>query len=115
MPLLRSEVIHGWPCKFYDNCCVTVGTRTADRFTIKHAIKVPADEVSWFATRLRAELIESELALAGGAASGQRAKLAKWQWQPSWQPRRVKQPRRQLPRRLQMEMPSRQRLRLRLR
>lgn len=53
-------------CKFYNNCCVTVGTRAADRFTIK----VPADEVSWFATRLRAELIESELALAEELPAG---------------------------------------------
>ena len=60
MPLLRTEKIHGWPCKFYDNGGVTVGTRAADRFTIK----VPADEVSWFATRLRTELIERELATA---------------------------------------------------
>ena len=60
MPLLRTETVHGWRCNFYDNGGVTVGTRAADRFTIK----VPADEVSWFATRLRAELIERELATA---------------------------------------------------
>ena len=60
MPLLRTELVHGWPCKFYDNGGVTVGTRAADRFTIK----VPTNEVSWFATRLRTELIERELATA---------------------------------------------------
>ena len=58
MPVLRTETIHGWPCKFYDNGTVNVGTRAADRFSIK----VPPDEGAWFATRLRAELIERELA-----------------------------------------------------
>ena len=48
MPLLRTETIHGWPCKFYDDGLVKVGT-TAARFTIR----VPADEGAWFATRLR--------------------------------------------------------------
>ena len=60
MPVLRTETIHGWPCKFYDNGTVNVGTRAADRFSIK----VPPDEGAWFATRLRAELIERELATA---------------------------------------------------
>ena len=59
MPLLREETIHGVICKFYDGGVVKVGTK-ADRFTIR----VPADEASWFATRLRAELIERELATA---------------------------------------------------
>ena len=60
MPLLRTETIHGWPCKFYDNGRVNVGTRAADRFTIN----LPADEEPWFSTKLRAELIERELATA---------------------------------------------------
>ena len=34
MPLLRTETIHGWVCKFYDNGTVMVGT-TSDRFAIK--------------------------------------------------------------------------------
>ena len=59
MPLLRTETIHGFVCKFYDNDVVMVGT-ASDRFTIK----VPADESSWVATRLRAELIKRELATA---------------------------------------------------
>ena len=59
MPLLCQEKIHGWPCKFYDSGVVMVGT-TADRFSIK----LPSDEGAWFATRLRAELIERELATA---------------------------------------------------
>ena len=37
-----------------NNGGVTVGTRKATRFTIK----VPADKGWWFATRLRAELID---------------------------------------------------------
>ena len=37
--------MHGWPCKFYADDVVKVGTK-ATRFTLK----VPADEVSWFAT-----------------------------------------------------------------
>ena len=57
MPLLREEKIHGWPCKFYDNGVVMVGT-TADRFSIK----LLADEGAWFATKLRAELVARELA-----------------------------------------------------
>ena len=52
-------MIHGYECKFYDGDVVKVGT-TADRFTIK----VPAEESSWVATRLRAELIARELATA---------------------------------------------------
>ena len=59
MPLLRTETIHGYVCKFYDNGVVMVGT-AGDRFTMK----VPADETSWVATRLRAELIERQLAAA---------------------------------------------------
>ena len=59
MPLLRTETIHGWVCKFYDNDRVMVGT-TARRFSMN----VPADDTSWVATRLRAELIERELATA---------------------------------------------------
>ena len=59
MPLLRTETIHGWVCKFYDNDRVMVGT-TARRFTMN----VPADETSWVATRLRTELIARELATA---------------------------------------------------
>ena len=51
----------GWSCKFYQGDVVKIGT-TASRFTLK----VPADEVSWFATRLRAELIRRELAKAAG-------------------------------------------------
>ena len=54
MPLLRTETIHGWPCKFYDNGTVNVGTFAADRFSIK----LPPDEGAWFTTRLRAELID---------------------------------------------------------
>ena len=60
MPLLRKETIHGWRCSFYDNDRVMVGTTARSRFTMN----VPADETSWFATRLRAELIERELATA---------------------------------------------------
>ena len=60
MPLLRSETVHGVVCKFYDGCVVKVGTTAAARFTIK----VPADEATWFSTRLRAELIKRELATA---------------------------------------------------
>ena len=59
MPLQREETVHGWPCKFYANDVVKVGTK-ATRFTLK----VPADEGSWFATRLRAELIRRELVVA---------------------------------------------------
>jgi hypothetical protein len=59
MPLLRTETIHGWVCKFYDNDRVMVGT-TARRFSMN----VPADDTSWVATRLRAERIERELATA---------------------------------------------------
>ena len=59
MPLLRTETIHGWVCKFYDNDRVMVGT-TARRFTMN----LPADETTWVATRLRAELIARELATA---------------------------------------------------
>mgnify|MGYP001493372669 CR=1 FL=1 len=60
MPLLRTETIHGWVCKFYDNDRVMVGT-TACRFTMN----VPADESSsWVATRLRTELIKRQLAAA---------------------------------------------------
>ena len=59
MPLLRTETIHGWPCKFYDDGLVKVGTK-ADRFTIR----VPVGEGAWFAARLRAKLIEKELATA---------------------------------------------------
>ena len=66
MPLLSTEKVHGWPCKFYDDGLVKVGTKT-DRFTIR----VLADEGAWFATRLRAELIERELATdERGAANG---------------------------------------------
>ena len=57
--LLREETIHGFICKFYDSGVVKVGT-AADRFTIR----VPDGESSWVATRLRAELIERELATA---------------------------------------------------
>jgi hypothetical protein len=56
---LRDETVHGWPCKFYANDVAKIGKK-ATRFTLK----VPADEVSWFATRLRAELIRQELAVA---------------------------------------------------
>jgi phage-related minor tail protein len=56
---LREETVHGWSCKFYQGDVVKIGTK-ASRFTLK----VPADEVSWFATRLRAELIRRELASA---------------------------------------------------
>ena len=59
MPLLRTETIHDWMCKIYDKDRVMVGT-TARRFTMN----VPADETSWVATRLRAELIKRELANA---------------------------------------------------
>ena len=51
--------MHGVQCKFYDGDVVKVGT-TAARFTIK----VPADEASWFSTRLRTELIKRKLAEA---------------------------------------------------
>lgn len=47
-------------CKFYDGGIIKVGTTAAGRFTMK----VPSDEESWFATRLRAELIKRELATA---------------------------------------------------
>tara|TARA_B110000046_G_scaffold93490_1_gene101431 strand:- start:97 stop:711 length:615 start_codon:yes stop_codon:yes gene_type:complete len=60
MPCLRTETIHGVACKFYDGGVVKVGTGAASRFTIK----VPADEESWFPTRLRAELIKRGLASA---------------------------------------------------
>lgn len=56
---LREETVHGWPCNFYANDVVKVGTK-AGRFTLK----VPVNEMSWFATRLRAELIKQELTLA---------------------------------------------------
>ena len=55
----RKETIHNVECKWYDGGTVVIGTTTA-RFTIK----VPADEVSWFSTRLRAELVKRELATA---------------------------------------------------
>jgi len=56
---LREETVHGWSCKFYHDDVVKLGTK-ASRFTLK----VPADELSWFGTRLRAELIRRELASA---------------------------------------------------
>jgi hypothetical protein len=56
---LREETVHGWSCKFYHGDVVKIGTK-ASRFTLK----VPADELSWFGTRLRAELIRRELASA---------------------------------------------------
>ena len=59
MPLLRTETIHGVSCKFYDNAVVMLGT-TTDRFSLH----MPADQSSWFSTRLRAELIRRELATA---------------------------------------------------
>ena len=59
MPLQRKETVHDVECKWYDGGTVVIGTTSA-RFTIK----VPADEVSWFSTRLRAELIRRELATA---------------------------------------------------
>jgi hypothetical protein len=59
MPLLRTETIHGFSCKFYDNAVVMVGT-TSGRFSLH----VPAEQMSWFSTRLRAELIKRELATA---------------------------------------------------
>ena len=57
MPLVRDEKVHGWPCKFYDDGVVKVGT-TTNRITIR----VPESELGWFATRLRTELIEREAA-----------------------------------------------------
>ena len=63
MPLVREEVIHGWPCKFYDNGNVNVGTRADDRFSVK----VPADvELSWFTTRLH----RTGAGASRGAANG---------------------------------------------
>ena len=59
MPLLRTETVHGWECKFYTNSIVMVGTTTG-----RFSMNVPADEVSWFATRLRAELIKRMRATA---------------------------------------------------
>ena len=59
MPVLRTENIHNVVCKFYDGGVVKVGT-AGDRFTIR----VPAEEELWFGTRLRAELIRRELAMA---------------------------------------------------
>ena len=56
MPVVKEDRVHGHVCKFYDGGVVKVGTSAA-RFTIK----VPADEVWWFSTRLRAELIKREL------------------------------------------------------
>ena len=46
-------------CKFYDGGVVKVGT-ASDRFTMR----VPAEDESWVATRVRAELINRELAAA---------------------------------------------------
>ena len=60
MPCLRTTTIHGVVCKFYDGGVVKVGTTAASRFTMK----VPDDEISWFPTRLRAELVKRELATA---------------------------------------------------
>ena len=60
MPCLRTETAHGVVCKFYDGGIVKVGTTAACRFTIK----VAPDEECWFSTRLRAELITRELAMA---------------------------------------------------
>ena len=75
MPLQRKETIHDVECKWYDGGTVMIGTTTA-RFTIK----VPADEVSWFSTRLRAELIKRQLATADELAvdeAGEAAMAAK--------------------------------------
>ena len=47
-------------CKFYDGGVVKVGTAAVSRFTIK----VPPDEMPWFSTRLRMELVNRELASA---------------------------------------------------
>ena len=72
---LREETVHGWSCKFYNGDVVKIGTK-ASRFTLK----VPADELSWFATRLRAELIRRELASATELrvdAAGEAAMAAK--------------------------------------
>ena len=76
MPCLRTEPIHGVVCKFYDGGVVKVGSSAASRFTIK----VPADEESWFSTRLRAELIKRELATAADLSvdeAGEAAMAAK--------------------------------------
>ena len=64
MPLLRTETVHGVVCKSYDGDIVKVGTTAAGRFTIK----VPSDEEAWFPTRLRAELVKRELAIAAELA-----------------------------------------------
>ena len=72
---LREETVHGWSCKFYQGDVVKIGTK-ASRFTLK----VPADEVSWFATRLRAELIRREL------ASATEMRPARLLWQRKRQP-----------------------------
>ena len=76
MPLLRTETVHGVVCKSYDGDIVKVGTTAAGRFTIK----VPSDEESWFPTRLRAELVKRELAIAAELAvdeTGEAAMAAK--------------------------------------
>ena len=75
MPLLRTETIHGWVCKFYDKGVVMVGT-TGSRFTMN----VLEDESSWVATKLRNELIKRELATAdelAGDGAGEAALAAK--------------------------------------
>jgi phage protein D len=72
MPLLRTETVHGIVCKFYDRDIVKVGTTAAARFTIK----VSADEVWWFSTRLRAELIKRELASAKELATDEKGEAA---------------------------------------
>ena len=78
MPLLRQEVVLGWPCKFYDNGVVKVGTTAAVRFTVRTS----AGE--HFASLLRAELIKRKLAdaealpvdVAGEAALARNAAAA---------------------------------------
>lgn len=55
MPLVRQEVVFGWPCKFYDNGIVKVGTATS-RFSLRTSAG------NHFASLLRAELIKRKLA-----------------------------------------------------
>ena len=82
MPVLRTETIHGWPCKFYDNGTVNVGTRAADRFSIK----VPPDERHG---SLQGFAPSSSSGSWRRRRSCQRTRLAKRPWQRRQQPRRV--------------------------
>jgi len=54
--LVEEIEVHGWPCKFYENGIVKVGTQAETRFTLRTTTG------KHFANLLRSELIKRELA-----------------------------------------------------